>query len=591
MADAGSGGDTRESSVGDERDALAVLHVLEGGGDLVGLGHARARTDADQCHDVTGVHGPGFQGGDGLALTGEHPHRTLVGEQAVGPDQLRRDSGALHQRALGREVAAQKGHGARQATGAGLVGRHDDLPRIDVVEVEKLFAQAGAALALLPPGEVLAERATSDRAGVEFEQTEVAQVQHRLRYTAGEVDLHRGEVTRAVGKRVDETRNLAVEAGPVLHGRTPQAGRVGDGRDVQHEIGRAAEGRVADHRVVDGVVGQDVACHRAGEVEAEQGAGGAAGDVAPDGRAGGGERGVGQGESEGLRHDLAGSRGAHELAATAGRTTGAAAHLRGVLEGDFVAGEAGGESLDLAGVLGLLCQQRNAARHEHRRQIGRTGERHEHRGQTLVAGGDAEHAAPRGQGADQPAQDHGGVVAVGQTVEHAVGAIGAPVAGIADVAGEGNGLGRGEHAGRLLHQQADLPVPGVVTERDRCAVRCTDAALGAQNEKLFAQHRGRRPTHAGVLGPAEEIAAGHSPQLVGIERKTALRTGRLGAQRVDRVVAGIEDGIGHGIYDLRFMIHDSGTEQTVNHKSLIVNRRPAAGITPRCSPRCRWARW
>ena len=80
---------------------------------------------------------------------------------------------------------------------------------------------------------------------------------------------------------------------------------------------------------------------------------------------------------------------------------------------------------------------------------------------------------------------------------------------------------------------------GVITQRNGFAVGCAQSALRAENEKLFAEHRGGRPAHAGVLRPAEEITTRHAAQAVGIERQAARRTRSGGAQRVDRVVAGI----------------------------------------------------
>ena len=52
------------------------------------------------------------------------------------------------------------------------------------------------------------------------------------------------------------------------------------------------------------------------------------------------------------------------------------------------------------------------------------------------------HAAARGQRADQAAEHGGGVVAIGQAVEHAGGALRAAVAGVGAERGEGNGARR-----------------------------------------------------------------------------------------------------------------------------------------------------
>ena len=64
------------------------------------------------------------------------------------------------------------------------------------------------------------------------------------------------------------------------------------------------------------------------------------------------------------------------------------------------------------------------------------GERHHHRREALVAGGDAEDAAPRRQRADQPPQHDRRVVAVRQAVEHPGRALRAAVARVGAEAGE-----------------------------------------------------------------------------------------------------------------------------------------------------------
>ena len=111
-----------------------------------------------------------------------------------------------------------------------------------------------------------------------------------------------------------------------------------------------------------GGVGEDVARAEAAVcVHAQDGAGGAAGHVEPDGLAGGGERGVRQGQAERFADDLRGGGGAEELAAAAGRGAGAAADLGGVFERDLLLGEAGADGLDLAGVFAVVGQQRDAA--------------------------------------------------------------------------------------------------------------------------------------------------------------------------------------------------------------------------------------
>ena len=150
------------------------------------------------------------------------------------------------------------------------------------------------------------------------------------------------------------------------------------------------------------------------------GAGGAPGHVEPDRLARRGERGVGQGHAEGLGDDLRGRGGAEELAAAAGAGAGAAAQFGGLLERDLAVGEAGADGLDLAGVLALLGRQRDAAGDEDAGQVASSRP-----GPSSWRAGPCRRwrrrARPsrRGQRADQPAEDDGGVVAVGQAVHHA----------------------------------------------------------------------------------------------------------------------------------------------------------------------------
>ena len=71
-----------------------------------------------------------------------------------------------------------------------------------------------------------------------------------------------------------------------------------------------------------------------------------------------------------------------------------------MLERDFAVREPRADRLDARGVFSLRRQQRDAAGHEHARQIAARRERHHHRGQTLVAGRDA-HARRAGSAASE----------------------------------------------------------------------------------------------------------------------------------------------------------------------------------------------
>ena len=118
---------------------------------------------------------------------------------------------------------------------------------------------------------------------------------------------------------------------------------------------------------------------------------------------------------------------------------------------------------------------------------------------------------------------HGGVVAVGQAVHHAGRALRAAVAGVGAEAGEGDAADALELLGRRLHQQADLPVAGVVAERDRRAVGGADAAGGAENQEFAAD-----PAAAGFQPmPASCDQPNRSP--LGASRSNSSVSGRAPA--------------------------------------------------------------
>ena len=207
--------------------------------------------------------------------------------------------------------------------------------------------------------------------------------------------------------------------------------------------------------------------------------------------------------------------------------------------------EACAERLDLPRVFAADRRQRDAAGHEHGGQILHAGERHHHCGQSLVAGRHAEHARAHGQRTNQSAEDDGGVVAVGQTVEHALGALRAAVARIGDEAGEGHAAKPLDLPRRRLDEQSEFPVTGVIAERDGFAIGRAHAALRAEDEERLAPRLRRVPAHAGVLRQPEEIAAGTVAQHLLGQWQLARRAGGLAADAVDVFVRGGEQFEAH----------------------------------------------
>src|SRR5438093_990136 len=145
------------------------------------------------------------------------------------------------------------------------------------------------------------------------------------------------------------------------------------------------------------------------------------------------------------------------------------------------------------------------------------GERQHRRGQALVARGDADHARCGGERADQAAHHDGRVVAIGQAVEHPRGALGAAVARVATVRRKRDRPRRAQRFGRRPDQEADLPVPGVVTQRHRAPVFAAQATVGADDDVLRAAQGRGAPAHAHVLRQTEDVAARLLAQHVGGE--------------------------------------------------------------------------
>ncbi len=203
--------------------------------------------------------------------------------------------------------------------------------------------------------------------------------------------------------------------------------------------------------------------------------------------------------------------------------------------------EAGADRLDLAGVFAVARRQRHAAGNEHAGQVLRARQGHHHRGQPLVAGGDAEHSLAARQRSDQPPEDDRGIVAIRQAVHHPGRPLRAAVARVGNHAGKRHDVEPPQFLGRLLHQHADLPVPRVIAQRDRLAIRGAQPALRAQDQVRIARDLGGRPAHAGVLGQAEQVARRpFLEHLVG-QRQRAGRAVGLGRHVVDGAVRRVED--------------------------------------------------
>ena len=86
---------------------------------------------------------------------------------------------------------------------------------------------------------------------------------------------------------------------------------------------------------------------------------------------------------------------------------------------------------------------------------------------------------------------------------------------------------------------------GVIAEGDGLAVRRAHAALGAENEKLFAGGLGGL-AHAGILAEAEDVAAGAVEQHVFGDGEAAGRAGGMALDLVDFGPGRKDFAKGHG---------------------------------------------
>ena len=84
----------------------------------------------------------------------------------------------------------------------------------------------------------------------------------------------------------------------------------------------------------------------------------------------------------------------------------------------------------------------------------------------------------------EAAQHHGRIVAIGQRIHHARGALGAPVTGIGACPGKGHCVQRLQFTRGLGDQQADFVVPGVKAKSDGAPVFAAQAAMGTEDQEF-----------------------------------------------------------------------------------------------------------
>ena len=185
-----------------------------------------------------------------------------------------------------------------------------------------------------------------------------------------------------------------------------------------------------------------------------------------------GQRRVGQGQAQRLADHLDGGGRAQELAAAAGRAAGAAAELGGLVQRRSRRGRSGRRSIwtlpvSSPSVGGSVTPPGTSTQGRSRQ----AGQGHHHRRQALVAGGHAEHALAR-----WAASGSGGAT----RSRRRCGRPGCRTCRACPACGrrrdrckwpaKGTAPAVADRLGRRPHQQADLPVAGVVAQGDRRAV-------------------------------------------------------------------------------------------------------------------------
>ena len=230
---------------------------------------------------------------------------------------------------------------------------------------------------------------------------------------------------------------------------------------------------------------------------------------------------MGEREAEGLRHHLRRRRRAEELAPAARGGAGPAAEIGRLLQRDQAEAVASPDRLDLPGVFAALWRERDAAWDDHAGEIREPAQRHEHRRKALVAGGDPEHAAPQRQRPGEAPQHRGGVVAVGEAVEHPGRSLAAAVTGIGAEAGKGDLAEPTQFLRSRCDKEPDLPVAGVIAEGHRPAIGGAHAPLRGKDQKLRIGRSRGRPSHADVLRQPEQIPRGGVPEhLIGERQRS-----------------------------------------------------------------------
>ncbi len=282
MPKTGASGDAREASIGDQRYRFPPGDMLERRGQLIGLFHPGAgRPAADHHHDVALFDLAAFDRLDRPGFRDKHPRPPGVTVHPVLTHDRWVDRRGLDHRSFRRDVTHREGHRGGQPPCFGAFRRQDHVVRIDAILLAQALPEAFAAHRGLPPVEVFPDGLPGHRHGIFVQQTQRAQMEHYFRHAAREEGPHRRVIIRPVGQNAHQPRHLTVDARPVIDVRNSAARRMGNGRDMQQQVGRAAERGMDHHRVLNRFVGEDIACGDAAVIQLHHRPRGLAGNLQP----------------------------------------------------------------------------------------------------------------------------------------------------------------------------------------------------------------------------------------------------------------------------------------------------------------------
>lgn len=140
------------------------------------------------------------------------------------------------------------------------------------------------------------------------------------------------------------------------------------------------------------------------------------------------------------------------------RIAGLAANGSCFFESDSIMSESCPNCLDFSEVFAFFGEEGDASGDENSGQVMRSRECHHHGGESFVARGESENAFGDGEGTNDAAKNHCGIVAVWRGAEHSGGAIGATIAGGATERGERNATLLGYFVCSFLHKHSDFPM-------------------------------------------------------------------------------------------------------------------------------------